>query len=252
MPSSRATTHSFWILLLLTSLYNCFESHLKTALSYYVLLWKLQTKRLEGAGSVWRWNWDGGVLRLPLAWDGRSCEWQSPSEWLSGHLWAGPVCLDGKCVCMCPSPSGQGENRPAFQSRPSPPSENSHPADTQTSSLLLLPAQSYQLALGEDLSVHKARSHNHIWLSKQSRETGTTGRTPRQRGLCDVPNWRTTITEAIIIINKKNDSSNGHLSGRTLWGREVDLQMKNAGSISLMQKPRLKKAKFPTQVHTAT
>ena len=59
------------------------------------------------AGSVGRWNWDGDDLRLPLAWAGRSCEWQSPSEWLGGHLRAGPVCLDGKRVCMCPSPSGQ-------------------------------------------------------------------------------------------------------------------------------------------------
>ena len=131
----------------------------------------------------------------------------------------GPSVWTGSVSACAPVRQGR-RNRPAFQPQPSPLSENSYSAHRQTSSLPLLPAQSYHLRLGEDLSAHKARPHNHIWLSKQSQEAGTAGRTPRHSRVCDVPNWKTAVTEAIININKKNVSNDGHLSGRTFRGRE--------------------------------
>ena len=127
--------------------------------------------------------------------------WMTITKWMTRWPSAGRASVWMGSVSAC-APVRQGRrNRPAFQPQPSPLSENSHAANGQTSSLPLLPAQSYHLRLGEDLSAHKAHPHNHLWLSKQSHEAGTAGRMPRHSRLCDVPNWKTAITEAIININ---------------------------------------------------
>ena len=127
--------------------------------------------------------------------------WMTITKWMTRWPSVGRPSVWMGSVSAC-APVRQGRrNRPAFQPQPSPLSENSYAANGQTSSLPLLPAQSYHLRLGEDLSAHKAHPHNHLWLSKQSHEAGTAGRMPRHSRLCDVPNWKTAITEAIININ---------------------------------------------------
>ena len=71
----------------------------------------------------------------------------------------GPSVWTGSVSACAPVRQGR-RNRPAFQPQPSPVSENSYPAHGQTSSLPLLPAQSYHLRLGEDLSKPTHRVYN--------------------------------------------------------------------------------------------